>query len=95
MPIHFSDRDVASEVAGLSSVLIVPCYICPAVTVAAREKKPFIQLFKYFLKSAPYENYISTLQSRLKEHGVKSEVFNFSGLERRLPGRSNINRRCG
>jgi hypothetical protein len=75
MPIHFNDRDVVSEVAGLSSALIVPCYMCPAVTVSVREKKPFIQLFKSFLKSAPYEEYITTLQARLQENGVKTKVF--------------------
>ena len=75
MPIHFEDLDVVSEVAGLSSALIVPCYMCPAVTVAVRDKKPFIQLFRNFLKSAPFEEYMATLQSRLKEHGVKTRVF--------------------
>ncbi len=75
MPIHFNDRDIISEVAGLSSALIVPCYMCPAVTVSVRERKPFIQLFKSFLKSAPYEQYITTLRSRLEEQGVKSKVF--------------------
>ena len=40
-----------------------------------REKKPFIQLVKSFLKSAPYEDYITTLQSRLQEKGVKTKVF--------------------
>ena len=75
MPIHFNDRDVVSEVAGLSSALIVPCYMCPAVTVSVRENRPFIQLFKNFLKSAPYEQYIATLQSRLEGHGVTSKVF--------------------
>jgi hypothetical protein len=75
MPLHFDDLDVVSEVAGLSSALIVPCYMCPAVTVAVREKKPFIQLFRHFLKSAPFEQYLRTLQSRLKENGVNSKVF--------------------
>lgn len=75
MPIHFNDRDIVAEVAGLNSALIVPCYMCPAVTVSVREKKPFIQLFKSFLKSAPYEEYIKTLQSRLQESGVKTKVF--------------------
>ncbi|MEH6637469.1 MAG: hypothetical protein V7700_18255 [Halioglobus sp.] len=75
MPIHFNDRDVVSEGAGLSSALIMPCYMCPAVTVSVREKKPFIQLFKSFLKSGPYEEYITTLQSRLQESGVKTKVF--------------------
>ena len=75
MPIHFNDLDVVSEVSGLSSALIVPCYMCPAVTVAVRENEPFIQFFKNFLKSAPFEQYITTLQSRLAEQGVKTEVF--------------------
>ena len=75
MPIHFNDLDVVSEVEGLSSALIIPCYMCPAVTVAVREKKPFIQFFRNFLKSAPFEQYITTLQSRLREHGVKTKVF--------------------
>ncbi|MET0070302.1 MAG: hypothetical protein ABW096_09695 [Candidatus Thiodiazotropha sp.] len=75
MPIHFEDLDVASEVAGLKSALIVPCYMCPAVTVAVREEKPFLQLFKSFLKSDPFEQYIMEMQSRLKEQGVATEVF--------------------
>jgi hypothetical protein len=75
MPIHFNDLDVVSEVEGLSSALIVPCYMCPAVTVAVREKKPFIRFFRNFLKSAPFERYMVTLQSKLKEHGVKTQVF--------------------
>jgi hypothetical protein len=75
MPIHFNDRDVVPEVAGLNSALIVPCYMCPAVTVSVRERKPFIQIFKSFLKSAPYEEYITALQSRLQESGVKTKVF--------------------
>ena len=75
MPIHFEDIDVISKVAGLRSALMVPCYMCPAVTVAVREKKPFIQLFRSFLKSTPFEQYMATLQSRLKEHGVKTKVF--------------------
>jgi len=75
MPIHFNDRDVVSEVAGLKSALIVSCNMCPAVTVAVRERKPFIQLFKSFLKSAPFEEHIRALQSRLKEEGVNTKVF--------------------
>jgi hypothetical protein len=75
MPIHFNDLDVVSEVTGLSSALIVPCNMCPAVTVAEREKKPFMQLFRSFLKSAPFEEYLRELQSRLRENGVNTKVF--------------------
>ena len=75
MPIHFEDLDVVSEVAGLNSILIVPCNMCPAVTVAVREEKPFLQLFKSILKSAPFDRYLQNLRSRLSEKGVKTEVF--------------------
>ncbi len=75
MPIHLNDLDVVSKASGLSSALIVPCNMCPAVTVAVREEKPFIQFFRSFLKSAPFEQYIRALQSRLKEKGVNTKVF--------------------
>lgn len=75
MPIHFNDLDVATEAEGLRSALIIPCYMCPAVTVAVREKKPFIQLFSHFLKSPPFERHIKNLQTALKGRGVESTVF--------------------
>jgi hypothetical protein len=75
MPIHFTELSVASDVAGLKSALIVPCNLCPAVTVAVREKKPFMQFFKSFFRSAPFEAYINALQSQLAELGVSTTVF--------------------
>lgn len=75
MPIHLDDLDVVSEVSGLKSALIVPCNMCPAMTVAAKENKPFLQLFRSFLKSPPFEQYMKTLQSRLNQEGVISKVF--------------------
>jgi len=75
MPIHLEDVDVASEVAGLRSVLIVPCNMCPAVTVAVREEKPFLRLHRNPLQSEPFERHIKALQSRLREEGVSSRVF--------------------
>lgn len=75
MPIHLDDVDVISEISGHCSALIVPCYMCPAVTLAVRDQKPFLQLFSHFLKSQPFERYIKRLQSDLKEKGVTSSVF--------------------
>ena len=75
MPLHLRDLDVLSEVSGTSAVLIVPCNMCPAVTVALREEKPFIRLFRNFLKSAPYEQHIKELQSQLREEGIRTKVF--------------------
>ena len=73
MPIHFNDLDVLSEVEGLSSVLIVPCIMCPAATVAVRENKPFIQLFSSFLTSVPFKQYLTDLQSRQKQEKDMSD----------------------
>ena len=75
MPIHFEDHEAALEVAGLRSALIVPCYLCPAVTVATRENRPFLRLFRNPLRSAPFEEYLEALQSRLGERGVSTKVF--------------------
>ena len=75
MPIHFEDRDVVAEAGGLKSALIVPCNLCPAVTVAVREKRPFMQLFKGPLTSAPFREYLEELRTRLKDAGVRTKVF--------------------
>lgn len=75
MPIHFEDADVISEVEGLRYVLIVPCRMCPAATIAVRENKPFMEFFRSLFKSQPFEQYLKTLQARLKEKGVNSKVF--------------------
>lgn len=75
MPIHFNDLNVISEVAGIKSALIVPCNMCPAITVAVRENKPFIQFFRHFLKSAPFEKYLRKMQSQLRGNNVNTTVF--------------------
>jgi hypothetical protein len=75
MPIHLEDLEFFSEVERIRSALIVPCNMCPAVTVAVREEKPFLQFFRNLVKSAPFAEYIRKLQSRLKEKGVNTEVF--------------------
>ena len=49
--------------------------MCPAVTVAVNQNQPFMKLFRSVLKSAPFEQYIKDLQTRLSEAGVKSKVF--------------------
>jgi len=75
MPIHFTDLDVVSKVDEGSSALIVPCTMCPAATVAVRERKPFLQLFRSLFKSPPFERYIAALQYRLADKRVRTEVF--------------------
>ena len=75
MPIHFTDVDVVSKVDEGTSALIVPCTMCPAVTVAVRKGRPFLQLLRSLFKSPPFEEYIASLQARLADKGVRTEVF--------------------
>jgi len=75
MPIHLNDVDLASRTEGLNSALIIPCYLCPAVTLAVRNNKPFLQPLRHFFKSPPFEQYIDDIQFRLGERGVRSAVF--------------------
>jgi hypothetical protein len=51
MPFYLKESDIISHVAGLRFVLIVPCGFCPAASLAVREKKPYIELFRKFLKT--------------------------------------------
>jgi len=73
MPIHLNDLDVVIENEGVHSALIILCFMCPAVIVATREKKPFIQFMSNLLKSPPFEKYIKTLQSALSQRRIETK----------------------
>lgn len=75
MPFHLNDRDFSADLNGVRSVLIVPCRFCPAASLAVREAKPYIQLFRNFLRTPAYESYIHDLRSRLEGEGIRTEVF--------------------
>jgi len=80
MPFYLRDSDVLPQLAGLRSVLIVPCRFCPAASLAVREDKPYLELFRKGLRTEAYESYIRALEGRLKDAGIESVVF-----ESRLP----------
>jgi hypothetical protein len=75
MPFFLKDRDISSDTAGIHSVLIVPCRFCPAASLAVRERKPYIELFRRFLRTASYEAHIQMLKSRLEREGIRTGVF--------------------
>lgn len=75
MPFYLKASNIVPEVAGLHSVLIVPCGFCPAASLAVREKKPYIELFRKFWKTEAYETFIQTLKIRLEKKGIKTAVF--------------------
>jgi len=75
MPFYLKESNIVPQVAGLESVLIVPCGFCPAASLAVREKTPYIELFRKFWKTEAYESYIQALKRRLEEKGIKTAVF--------------------
>ncbi len=75
MPFYLKDRDISSDLAGIRSVLVVPCRFCPAASLAVREKKPFIEMFRRFLRTPSYEAYIQGLKSRIEREGIRTRVF--------------------
>ena len=75
MPFYLKESNWSPQVDGLESVLIVPCRFCPAASLAVRERKPYIELFRTFLRTEPYESFIRSLKRRLQDEGIKTAVF--------------------
>lgn len=75
MPIYLKEVDVVAEVSKYKSALFVLCRFCPAASLAVRNHKPFISFFRSLLKTEPYEALVESMQSRLKEKGLETDVF--------------------
>jgi len=75
MPVYLKDINDLSELERFRSVLIVPCRFCPAASLAVRRNVPYFKFLTNFLKTAPYEQYIKTMQSNLEKKGVKVDIF--------------------
>lgn len=72
MPAYLEPRDVSSELANFSSVLIVSCPVCPPMCLAMQKDSPFIELFKRGLKTGAFEDYIQSIREPLEERGVRT-----------------------
>lgn len=75
MPFLLNDRDLAGDLAGVHSALIVPCRFCPAASLAVRTKTAYVKLFRSFLRTPSYERHVRTLKSRLELQGIRTAVF--------------------
>jgi hypothetical protein len=75
MPFYLRKSDALSQVDGLRSVLVVPCRFCPAASLAVREKKPYLELFRRFLRTEAYESFIRSVTRRLRAKGIETAVF--------------------
>jgi hypothetical protein len=74
MPIYLENRDITAELAGCRSVLIVPCPICPAISLAVANREPYIRFFRSLLTTPAYARAIHALQESLESMGVSSVV---------------------
>ena len=74
MPFLLKDRDLAGDLAGVNSALIVPCRFCPAASLAVSTKTAYLKLSRG-LRTPPYEAYVGALKSRLELQGIKAGVF--------------------
>jgi len=75
MPFYLKKSEILPQVAGLRSVLIVPCRFCPAASLAVTENQPYIELFRRFLRTQAYESFIQDLKLRLEDEGIKTAIF--------------------
>lgn len=77
MPFCLYERDVSAEVAGKRTALLVPCGFCPAVSFAVRTERPYLDLLRHGVRTAPYEEHIQTLTAELEGRGLKVRRFDW------------------
>jgi len=75
MPLHLEPLDVSADLEDARSVLVVPCPICPPISLAIRKESPLIELLKGGLKTGAFEDYIDELREPLERQGVRTGTF--------------------
>lgn len=78
MPLHLEMRDVAKELEGARSALVVSCPVCPQVSLAMQEGSAWIELFANGLETRALEDRIAELRSSLEERGIGVEAEAFT-----------------
>jgi len=74
MPFYLDEVDVAAEVAGCRSLLIVPCRFCPAASLAVRKEEPYLQPLRRLLKTDAYESLIERTKQSFERSGIRTGV---------------------
>lgn len=75
MTLYLEPVEVALEVSRFRSALIVVCRFCPATSLSLQTGRPYMELFRRFVNTECYEEYIDDLRQRLKAVGVSTGVF--------------------
>lgn len=74
MPFYLKELDVVPKAKTFKSTMIVICRFCPAASLALRKDRPYFKLFRHFINTASFEEYVSDIKTSLKKEGVKTGV---------------------
>lgn len=75
MPLYLEPSDIDEKITKFSSVLIVPCRICPAMSLAVAENGPYIQFFTRFLTTPAYARTIAEMRAQMAAKGIQTGVY--------------------
>ena len=75
MPINLEPIDVSGDLDNVDSVLLVLCPVCPQFSLAMQKDSPWIELFRYGLKTGALEDHIKEIRDPLEERGIQTGAF--------------------
>jgi hypothetical protein len=75
MPLHLEPLEVSEVLQDVHSVLIVPCPICPPVSLATDNDSRFLDIFRAGFKTPAFEDYVRQLRDDLEQRGIRTAVF--------------------
>ncbi len=73
--VYLEPRDIIDDLEDFNSVLIVTCPICPQMSLAMQQKKPFLEFFKHGFKTEAFEDYIKSIRESLEQRGIRTNVY--------------------
>ncbi len=71
VPVYLKEVSSFAALERFKSVLIVPCRFCPAASMAVSTNRPYFEVLRQSLKTAPYEEFIAALKSNLRKRALK------------------------
>lgn len=75
MPIFLEPQNDFSTLHRFKSVLIVPCPICPAVSLAIQQNRPYMEILRHFLATGALREHVASLKADLDRHGIRTRIF--------------------
>jgi len=75
MAIYLEPQEVIADLENFNSVLIISCPICPQMSLAMQQKRPFLEFFKHGLKTEAFEDYIKSIREPLEQRGIRTGVY--------------------